>query len=358
MKFTHWRMGPLLMKVNQMTSKLVLITGALVILAGCALLPKEEEALKPPLVKPVKENFELYEAKKGSITRKVSAMATLRSSQTTNYFFKESGHRLAGLRVKSGDIVKQGDVLAELEQGDLATKIALQKLNVEKAEIAYRQVKMTVSSTDQELSLRLKAIDVEAAQLQLTNLQTELAKTKLTAENGGIVTFVSDAQQGNIVDAYSTLVVVSDPSKVQLVYEASDSGAITGIEVGMKAEVKFGSKGDAVPGKVLQTPSSAPRTDNKQQMERNAKTIIVGIPEGTVGAEIGASGDMTIIVEKRENVLIIPRTGLRSYLGRDYVQVLNGESRKEVDVEKGLVTATEVEIRTGLTEGQNVILNN
>ena len=105
------------------------------------MLPKEEEALKPPLVKPVKENFELYEVKKGTITRKVSVIGTFKSSKTTNYYFKESGHRLAGLRVKSGDTVKQGDVLAELEKGDLETRIALQKLNLEKAQIASLQAK-------------------------------------------------------------------------------------------------------------------------------------------------------------------------------------------------------------------------
>lgn len=344
------------MKVNKIASRLVLITGALFILAGCSLLPKEEEALKPPLVKPVKENFELYEVKKGTITRKVSAIATFKSSKTTSYYFKESGHRLAGLRVKSGDIVKQGDVLAEVEKGDLETRIALQKLNLEKAQIASLQAKQ--NSPDQELTIRLKAIDVEAAQLQLANLQAELAKTRITADSGGVVTFVTDAQEGKMVDAFSTLVVVSDPTKLQLFYESSDSGILSGIEVGMNVDVKFSSKGNVVQGKVVQTPSSAPSSDNKAQAERNAKTIIVGIPEGTEGAAIGASGDMTINVEKRENVIVIPRIGLRSYLGRDYVQVLNGESRKEVDVEKGLVTATEVEIRTGLKEGQNVILNN
>ncbi|MGG1517924.1 biotin/lipoyl-binding protein [Paenibacillus oryzisoli] len=344
------------MKVNLIASRLVLITGALFMLAGCTLLPKEEAALKPPLVKPVKENFELYEVKKGTITRKVTAIATVKSSKTTNYYFKESGHRLAGLRVKSGDIVKQGDDLAELEKGDLETKIALQQLNLEKAQIASMQAK--AASPDQELTLRLKSIDVEAAQLQLAALQSELAKTKMKADAGGIVTYVTDVQEGKLVDAYSTLVVVSDPAKLQLSYEAPDSGALTGIEVGMGVDVQFGSKGNVVQGKVLQTPSSAPRTDDKAQTERNAKTIIVGIPDGTEGAAIGATGDMTINVEKRENVIVIPRTGLRSYLGRDYVQVLNGESRKEIDVEKGIVTATEVEIRAGLQEGQQVILNN
>jgi multidrug efflux pump subunit AcrA (membrane-fusion protein) len=343
------------MKVNKLASRLVLITGAVVLLGGCSLLPKEEEALKPPLVKPVKENFELYEVKKGSITKKVSVVGTFKSSNTTNYYFKESGHRLAAMRVKLGDTVKPGDVLAELEKGDLETRIALQKLNLEKAQIASVQTRQV--DPDQTLVNRLKAIDVEAAQLQLSSLQAELEKTKLTADSAGVITYLTDLQQGTVVDAFSTLVVLSDPKRLQLSYESTDSGTLSGIEVGMNVEVKIGSSGN-IQGKVLRTPSSAPPTDNKAQAERNAKTIIVGVPNGTEGAVIGASADMTIIVEKRENVIVIPRTGLRSYLGRDYVQVLNGESRKEIDVEKGLVTPTEVEIRTGLSEGQKVILNN
>ena len=204
----------------------------------------------------------------------------------------------------------------------------------------------------------MKAIDVEAAQLQLSSLQAQLEKTKITADSEGVVTYLTDIQQGSVVDAFSTLVVLSDPTKLQLTYESSDSSTLSGVEVGMNVDVKVGSSGSVIQGKVLQTPGSAPPTDNKAQAERNAKTIIVKVPEGTEGTAIGTSGDMTIIVEKRENVIVIPRTGLRSYLGRDYVQVLDGESRKEVDVEKGLVTPTEVEIRTGLKEGQKVILNN
>lgn len=344
------------MKVNPFASKFVLITGVVLLLAGCSLLPKEEEALKPPLVKPVKENFELYEVKKGNITKKATFMGTFKSSQTSNYYFKESDHRLAALRVKLGDVVKPGDVLVELEKGDLETRIALQKLNLEKAQIASVQSRQVDS--DQALALRLKDIDIEAAKLQLTSLQAQLDKTKLVAESSGIVTFVTDAQQGSVVDAFNTLVVLSDPEHLELSYESTDIGTLTGIEVGMNVEVKLAKSGSTVQGKVLRTPSSTPPTDNKAQAERNAKTIIIGVPLGTKGAEIGASGDMTIVVEQRENVIVIPRKGLRTYLGRDYVQVLNGESRKEVDVEKGLVTSTEVEIRTGLKEGQNVILEN
>ncbi|UKS24413.1 efflux RND transporter periplasmic adaptor subunit [Paenibacillus sp. HWE-109] len=344
------------MKANKVISGLVLLTGIVSILAGCSLLPVEEEALKPPLVKPVKENFELYEVKKSTIVKKASLVGTFKSRQTTNYFFKESGHRIAAMRVKLGDAIQPGDVLVELEKGDLETRIALQRLNLEKAQIASSQIQQT--EPDRAYDIRLKKIDVEAAQLQLNALQDQLEKTKLIASSAGIVTYITDAQQGSVVDAFSTLVILSDPSKLQLAYESSDSGSLTGIEVGMNVDVKIGSEEKMIQGKVLQTPSSAPLTDNKAAAERNAKTLIVSVPEGTEGVKFGNSGDMTIVLEKRENVIVIPRTGLRSYLGRDYVQVLDGESRKEIDVEKGLVTPTEIEIRTGLKEGQNVILNN
>ena len=70
--------------------------------------------------------------------------------------------------------MKPGDVLAELEKGDLETRIALQKLNLEKAQIASLQTR--AGCPDQSLANRLKAIDVEAAQLQLSSLQAQLAK--------------------------------------------------------------------------------------------------------------------------------------------------------------------------------------
>jgi hypothetical protein len=57
-------------------------------------------------------------------------------------------------------------------------------------------------------------------------------------------------------------------------------------------------------------------------------------------------------------VIVLPRSAIRSYMGRNYVQIVEGERRKEVDIEVGLTTPTEVEIVKGLEEGQKVVLNN
>ena len=39
------------------------------------------------------------------------------------------------------------------------------------------------------------------------------------------------------------LLCLSDPTKLQLFYESSDSSTISGIEVGMNVDVKVGSSG-------------------------------------------------------------------------------------------------------------------
>ncbi|WP_231571107.1 efflux RND transporter periplasmic adaptor subunit [Gordoniibacillus kamchatkensis] len=342
--------------MSNLRNKLPLVLGAALLLAlpGCSLLPQEEEELKPPLVKPVQQNFETAEVKKGSISRQLTAVASFVSSSMEQLVFNDSGGRLKSIDVKLGDKVKAGDIVAHLDAGDLEIRIRLQKLNVQKAEIALDQAKATAMGDPD--ALKLKLLDVEAAHIQLDSLQQQFEKTKLVSSIDGVVTYIDSLQTGDEITAYRPVVTVSDPTKLQLVYEASVTNDISPVQVGMKAEVKL--KGKTLEGKVVQTPSSAPFTSDKQLSERNAKRLVIsadGIPEG-VG--IGDTADITIPLEKRDDVLIIPRSGLRSYLGRDYVQTLEGDSRREVDVEKGIVSSTEVEIRKGLKEGQKIILSN
>jgi RND family efflux transporter MFP subunit len=342
------------MKVKQTLLKSLTTCAVLALVCGCSLRPAEEQALKPPLVKPVKENFELYDVKRGTLTKQINATASVTSSSTENLYFKESGPRIQSVDVKLGDVIKPGDVVAQLDKGDLESKIRVQLLNLEKVKIALEQTKQ--DQMGNITSIRLKMIDVEAAQIQLDQLQLQLEKTKLVSTISGIVTYMDALKTGDPVTAYKPVITVSDPNKVQLVYENSNTSDLIGITVGMEVKVKI--LNNEVKGKVLQTPGSTPYTENKAQADRNARTIIFGVDRLQEQAKIGSTASVLIETDRVENVIVIPRQGLRSYLGRDYVQILDGESRKEIDVEKGLQTSTEVEIRKGLKEGQKIILNN
>ncbi|MDF2668039.1 MAG: transporter [Paenibacillus sp.] len=345
----------MLMKVNLRIGMLITVGMLSLCISACSLRPMEEEALKPPLIKPVKENFEVYEVKRGTLTKLVTGSASVVPSKMENLFFKESGARLQSMNVSLGAEIKVGDVVAQLETGDLDSRIRLQQLNLEKAKIALDQVKQ--DQLGNISAVRLKMIDVEAAQIQLDLLLQQLQRTKLVSGIAGIVTYLDPIKSGETVTSFKSIITVSDPNQVQLLYENGNSSELTGVNVGMDVKVKISSDKEVV-GTMLQTPATAPFTDNKAQADKNAKTFIIGIDNLQQLAKIGSSLPIVIETERSENVLVIPRVGLRSYLGRDYVQILDGESRKEIDVEKGLQTGTEVEIRKGLKEGQKVIISN
>lgn len=325
----------------------------LVNLAGCSLLPVEEQELQPPLVKPAEENIAAVEVKRGTIIKQLAGNATFQSDQMDYLYFTESGAVLTELNVKLGDEVKAGEVLASTETSDLDSKIQLQNIEIEKIKIGLEQEKADKGADDP--AVRLKTLDLQSAEIQLGSLTRQLEKSRLVSRVNGIVTYIEPIKSGDKVTAFTQLITVSDPRSMKLVYSAGSRGDLAGVAVNMDVSVQLGDQ--TYQGKVVQTPMTAPPSEDQDVEERNSKSLIIDVPDLPDDVAIGTHAQITIVTEKREDVLIIPRSGLRTYLDRDFVQILEGESRKETDVQKGIVTSTEVEIQQGIEEGQMVILN-
>ncbi|PYI50829.1 efflux RND transporter periplasmic adaptor subunit [Paenibacillus flagellatus] len=318
---------------------------------GCTYVNAEQQA-KPELLKPVKRQEDLFEVKSGSIVSQIRGVGFFVPA-STKYYQHATGGKIAALRVKAGDSVAKGDVLLELDPQDLPMKIVEQKLVVAKAEERLEEAK---TSRDAEV-LRLAGLNLDVERMKLQGLEAKLAKTKLTADKAGTVTFLDFVKPGDTLASYKDVVGVSDPKELLFLYAVPAAGGdLSSVELGAEAEIAY--KGSTYKGKVIQTPRTSPFTDNPVQVEKNTRSILVALDRLPDDAEIGGQGDLSIVTERRDNVLVIPRVGLRSYQGRSFVHVKDGDSRKEVDVEKGLETATEVEIRKGLKAGQQLILNN
>jgi flavin-binding protein dodecin len=153
---------------------------------------------------------------------------------------------------------------------------------------------------------------------------------------------------GDYINAYSTLVRIADPTKLQLQYSGSNN---SDFQVGMKVEVKI--KNEVYEGEVVMTPANAP-IDADESLKNVVRIEVPDLPEGV---SIGQTAQFSITLDKRENVIVLPRNLVRTYMGRKYVQVLEDGLKKERDVEIGLETPTEVEIIKGLEEGESVIVN-
>jgi multidrug efflux pump subunit AcrA (membrane-fusion protein) len=344
-------MVKLLIKVNRKWFNMQIVGLSLIILSGCSLLPKEEEPLAPPLVKPVKQNFTTVEVKNGTIVSSVKGLAIFEPVQVIYHQFKDNGGKVKEVLVKAGDIVKKGDPLIQLEMEGLDLDIKYKQLELEKVKLALETARMEKN----EGQIKLKLLELDIAQVQYNRTLSKLQSRQLNAEMDGQVIFVTDAKPPEYIEPYQVLVSVADTTKLRLAYEGGATDLqLSNVTVGMEAEVNL--NGEILKAVVTQTPASAPYTQDPAMRERYARLLYLELDHVPESIEIGQFADINIITKKKENVLILSAQGMRSFLGRNFVQILDGERISEVDVEIGIKTVTEVEIMNGLEEGQQVIL--
>ncbi len=126
--------------------------------------------------------------RRGTITESVKVLGRVASAQEADLYFKTTG-RLRGLFTESGQVVHAGDVLAELETGDLATKVGKAQADVENARIKLEQAraKAVIPDTSSEEAAVAKAqIDLDQAKLQLEKLKSGALDSDLASAQAAV----------------------------------------------------------------------------------------------------------------------------------------------------------------------------
>ena len=312
--------------------------------SGCLLLPTEEQVLAPPLIEPPKITYQTVDVKIGTIEKKIKVSGTFASVAQENLFFKFKGGNLKNLNVKLGDRVKKGDLLAELDTDSLLSQIKQQEISVKIQELNYNNEKSKADPS--AYVLQKESLNLQSVKLKLADLKNEYDKSRLYATITGDVIYIDKINSGDYVSANRTLITIADPTKLQLIYKGDDS---PNFPQGVIVDVKY--KGTDYKGQIVASPYGQPTDANKDL--KNAVFIKAeGIPPDV---SIGQTADISLTLDKRENVIVIPRNMVSNYSGRNYVQVLENGLKYERDVELGLQTATDAEIIKGVKEGDKLI---
>lgn len=337
---------PLLTAARALCAAVVIIG-----ISGCSLIPKEEEVLKPPLVTPQKETYDEAKVEKGTIVKSLRGTGIFESVASSYEEFAVTG-KVTAINVRAGDKVKKGDVLMQLDTEGLELNVKEKERDLEQAKLDLDKAKETRDTQ----TMKVKLLQVEIAQTKLDDAKRQLTGKALITDMDGVATFVDSVKLGDTVSLNKTYVKIDDPNQLRLTYSTSNLNDMADVQPGMTADVTF--KNQKYVGKVVQTPASAPQTENKTLADKYAKTLYLTLDKNPPQVEIGNTADIVIVVQKKDNVLKIPTQYVGSYLGRNFVKVREGESIKEVDIEKGLesVSPAEVEIVKGLKEGQIVIV--
>jgi len=289
------------------------------------------------------ETSKAIKATKTNVESTVSSVnsGTVRAEKISELAFGAVG-RVKKLNVKLGDIVKKDQVLAELENEDLETayKNAEREAQRQKAQLENKSTsKLAFDSSNTSLEATRMALERSYIKAPFDGIISEL-----NLEVGQLSQITTELRRAlmRIVDTQSRF--------VRFEIDEVDYAKIT---IGMPVRVKIlAERRDPFMGtirKIVPFVSSAREQDRTTEVEVNVhaeeKLLIAG-----------ASADIDIITNKKENVLAIPS---RAILGRGqerHVFVAQNGKAKKVLITLGLSNYDRSEVISGLSENDNVLI--
>lgn len=327
-------------KIIMSTALILSMTG----MTGCFFFPAEEELLEPPTVAIEEIAYSTYTAKQKTIEDKTVATGYVFCKSQYDASFPESGGTLKTIYVTAGQHVEEGDLLAELDVGDLDYLYKQQQLIVQKAQIAYN----SSGTADARLTLEME-------QNTLTEYERQLNNSRIYAGMTGEVCFVQDMDPGTTVTAYKTIIKIVDPSQLCIQYSSSNMKSFP-----LGEEVTITVDGEDYSGYVSKTPTDVKEGlyDDFPAVMKDASSIYCEFTDGTPSfLTVGQTADITAVFARHDNAVVISKTLVKTDGDRTYVTILDeNDTKKEVDVTVGITNATEAEILTGLNAGDRVVV--
>jgi len=310
--------------------------------SGCTLFPKDEEIAAPTLVELAQPQYKQYTVKKGNICRAVYFDGVFVPINQYDLSFKARAGMLKELNVKAGDFVKKGQLLASLEGSNFENEIKMQQMNLEKAQLRFDSL---VEEKASEFELKTAALDVEAEKLQLQDLRTEYSKITLVSNIDGRVVKCAKISIGDGIGMNQPLITVADVGRMQIEYTGDK---IKNFKEGIKVNIKYKEKD--YKGTIATLGGEKTSTNNGAKVTEytSMRVDIDNLPEGvTLGETVG----ITVEMEKKENIIVIPKKIVKISGKQGTVLVFENNKKVEKILELGVESDTEIEVVKGLNEG-------
>jgi multidrug efflux pump subunit AcrA (membrane-fusion protein) len=198
-----------------------------------------------------------------------------------------------------------------------------------------------------EFNIQLLQKTTAQDQADVDSLQKQLEATHLMAPTAGTVTAVM-VHAGDAIDPTHPVMTLSQGGAPVVNVDLTEQDV---------AKVKVGQKAHIVLDGQTTTPIDATLiavvANTTAGIGRTA-TLQVNWPK--TPPNIGATAQVGIIIQTKDDVLLVPKKAVRSAGARRFVQYMNGSSRKVANVEVGIVSDDMAEILSGLTVGQVVVV--
>jgi membrane fusion protein (multidrug efflux system) len=255
--------------------------------------------------------------------------------------------QVMAVAVKEGDRVQKGDVIIRLSTGapsPMYHSLPRARASFENAKVDVQRLRNLYEAGAVSLS------ELDAAETQLKVLATDLqdaeGSSALTATEPGVVSSIL-VTEGQMVKAGNPLVWITDTAEVIVKFSAGSNQALR-LDEGLEA-VWTSPEGKVRKGVITKLDLMADPTTHllagEARFDNSDGRLVPGL---LVSFQVRTS--------QKVGALTVPTGCVMTHLDQKAVWVVE-ETAHRVNVELGLSTVDEVEILSGLEEGQQVVLH-
>jgi len=337
---------------------------------------------------------------RGNVEKTVVASGSVESVNEVDVGAQASG-KITKLYVKLGQEIKKGEMIADI---DSTTQI--NTLNTKKAALVSYQAQLKAKKTAYDVALssynrlsklytqkatsldsvntakstldnakaEMEAIEanIKQAEIEVNTAETNVGYTKITAPMDGTVISVpvSEGQTVNASQTTPTIVTIADLSKMKIKPEISE-GDITKVKAGQEVSFTILSDNQTVYHSVIDsvdpantTTSDSSSTSSSTSSSSSSTTsaiyyyanVLIDNPDRTL--RIGMTTENNIKIANAKDVLLVSNMAIQKRDGKSSVNVLNDKNQPEQrKVETGVQNDFKTEIKSGLNEGEKVIVS-
>ena len=338
---------------------------------------------------------------RGNVEKTVVASGSVESVNEVDVGAQASG-KITKLYVKLGQEIKKGEMIADI---DSTTQI--NTLNTKKAALVSYQAQLKAKKTAYDVALssynRLSKLymqkatsldsvntakstldnakaemevieaNIKQAEIEVNTAETNVGYTKITAPMDGTVISVpvSEGQTVNANQTTPTIVTIADLSKMKIKPEISE-GDITKVKAGQEVSFTILSDSQTVYHSVIDSvdPANTTITDSSSTSSSTNSSssssttsaiyyyanVLIDNPDRTL--RIGMTTENNIKIANAKDVLLISNMAIQKRDGKSVVNILNDKNQPEQrEVETGVQNDFQTEIKSGLNEGEKVIVS-
>jgi multidrug efflux pump subunit AcrA (membrane-fusion protein) len=238
---------------------------------------------------------------------------------------------------------------------DMDSQLAMQELQVQLARLTVQELEEKANAAG--------GSDVNKAQIQVDALERQIEDRRLRAPYDGQVVaiginlqgltkaFAARPKVGDNIAAYAALVVIAKPEPLEITVDSSQK-RVSELYVGQPVTITHSAWARPFSAEITALPVAM--SDSGNQMA-GGQAVHIALPRSAPPMANGDPVKVTIEAETHRDTLFLHPAAVRRFAGRTFVVVQEGDKQRRIDVKAGLENSEQVEILSGLNEGDVVV---